>query len=440
MKEGAGIPRGEIRRAARAGVLLVVAGGVTGVLNLVFNVVVAREGGVADYGAIGPLLTVVTVVGLVATGFQYGIARRAALSTRGLAQLIGPTLRSVAPWAAGSLVVVAIFWPLYGFLKLHSLVPALLIAALAAVSVLGAAVSGLLVGFRLFKVIAGLGVGSAVLRLGLGFLVGRGSAAVVLSLAVTVVAGVATLLSGLLLLAVAARRIPTSSGAPGGTAEQGATGRTGFLGALIAGALWTTWGLPVLFARHALSAGAAGDFAATQLLVGALIWGTAPIVTAFFPTIALRQARSAFLYGECATCALALLGAGLLTLVGPLAVHRLYGAGFTGSRTLIAVLAVSATATACATFAAWAAMAGRVHVGGVLLGLTAAVGSELLWDSAGPKGAVALALGPALALAVGGTTFVAVRRRLPSVSRKVEIGPSEIPHADRPTAALTGEQ
>jgi O-antigen/teichoic acid export membrane protein len=209
--------RGEGRRAARAGVLLVVAGGVTGVLNLLFNVVVARGGGASVYGAIGALLTVVTVVGIVATGFQYGIARRAALSTRGLAELIGPTLRSVAPWAAGALVVVAIFWPLSGFLKLHSVVPALLIAALAAVSVFAAAVSGLLVGFRLFKVIAGLGVGSAVLRLGLGFLVGRGSAAVELSLVVSVVAGVATLLGGLLLLAVAARRIPTSSGAPGGT-------------------------------------------------------------------------------------------------------------------------------------------------------------------------------------------------------------------------------
>ncbi len=404
-------PRGEVRQAARAGILLVVAGGVAGVLNLLFNVVVARRGGVANYGAIGSLLTVVTVVGIVTTGFQYGIARQAAVSTKTATQLIRPALRSVAPWATGALLLAALAWPLSGFLRIPSPVPVFLIAGVAVVSVFAAAVSGLLVGLMRFRVIAGLGVGAALLRLGLGFLVGRGPAAVTLSLTVSLIGLAASFLAGLLFLTVGSR---ARRALPAGlmTAEsQGPRRSAGLLGAVIAGALWTVWGLPVLFARHLLHQAAAGDFAATQLLTGALIWGTAPLVTAFFPTIARFRTRQAFIYGEFATLGLALAGAAVLTAVGPAFVQRLYGSSFFASRPVLAVLTISAAATACATFAAWAAMAGRAHTGRVLLALVVALGTEVVWDLLGAPSATMLASGPALSIAIGGATFAVIARR-----------------------------
>ena len=428
----------EVRRAARSGILLVVAGGVTGVLNLLFNVVVARRGGAATYGAIGSLLTLVTVVGIVATGFQYGIARQAAVSSRTPRQLARPALRSVLPWAGGALVLGMLAWPLTGFLRLPSQAPVFLIVAVAVVSVFGAAVSGLLVGFQRFRVIAALGVGAALFRLGLGFLVGRGPAAVTLSLTVSLVGLVASFLAGLLFLTLGARAGRARYAGPKTSEAEGADGTAGLLGAVIAGALWTVWGLPVLFARHLLHPAAAGDFAATQLLAGALIWGTAPLVTAFFPTIARLRTRRAFVYGEVATLVLALAGAAVLTVIGPVLVERLYGSSFLASRPVLAVLTISASATACATFAAWSAMAGRAHVGPVLIALLTALGAEVAWDMLGAHSPTTLAAAPALSLLIGGVTFAAVARSRTQPETEAPGPPREV--LAPPPAALKGER
>lgn len=420
MAASSAMPGGEIGRAARAGILLVAAGGLTGILNLAFNVVVAREGGATDYGDIGPLLTVVTVVGLLATGFQYGIARHAAVTARPPRELLGPALRSVLPWAGSALLLAVLAWPLAGFLRLHSVVPVLLIAGLAALGVLGAAVSGLLVGLRHFRVIAALGVGSALLRLALGFFVGHGPGAVLLSLIASLAAAAVTFFSGLAVLTLLLNPVRGATESPSRQVARAVTGRTGFAGSLVAGALWATWGLPVLFARHLLSSGAAGDFAATQLVAGALIWGTAPIVTAFFPTIARHRSRSAVILGELATAAIAVFGAAVLTGVGPALIGRLYGAGFSEARPLIAVLALSATITTCATFTAWAALAGQAHVTGVIVALAVAGSAELVWDIALAHGLFGLALGPGLSLLLGGVAFMVVGRRLPSIGGLVD--------------------
>lgn len=436
----ASAPQGEIRRAARAGVLLVAAGGVTGVVNLVFNVVVAREGGVSDYGAIGPLLTVVTVVGLLATGFQFGIARHAAVSSKPAWQLLWPSLRSVLPWAGGALVLVVLSWPLAGFLRLHSILPVLLVAALAASGILGAAVSGLLVGLRRFRVIAALGVGAAVLRLALGFLVGHGQGAVLLSLVASLAAVVATFAGGLAFLTLILGRRPATTLQLGPPVDAGPAGRTGFTGSLIAAALWAAWGLPVLYARHVLSAGAAGDFAATQLVAGALIWGTAPIVTAFFPTIARHRARSAVIFGELATFGVALVGAVVLTGIGPALISRLYGAGFGESRALIAALALSGTITACATFAAWSAVAAKQHVVGVVVALGVAIAIELVWDDTVAHGLLALALAPGLVLPLGGLSFLAVDKHLPTFRRAGDQSVGAAPCPDLQDVAVTADR
>ncbi len=431
-------PREEVRRAARAGVLLVVAGGAAGVLNLLFNVVVARRGGVANYGAIGSLLTVVTVVGIVTTGFQYGIARQAAVSTKTATQLIRPALRSVAPWATGALLLAALAWPLSGFLRLPSLAPVLLIAAVAAASVFWAALSGLLVGLQRFRVIAGLGVGAALLRLGLGFLVGRGADAVAITLVISLVGLGTSFLAGLLFLIRGAPSTNARPAGPGADATEARPGTAGLLGAVIAGALWTVWGLPVLFARHLLHPAAAGDFAATQLLAGALIWGTGPLVTAFFPTIARLRARRAFVYGELATLVLAVAGAAVLTLVGPMLFQRLYGSSFGVSRQVLAVLAISAIAAACATFAAWSAMAGRAHIGRVLVALLTALGAEVAWDLLGAHSPTSLAAAPAVSLLVGGVAFAAASRRRVSRSAETVVPPMDA--ATLAPAPLRGER
>lgn len=406
MGEEGTVPRGEMRGAARAGVLLVVAGGFTGVLNLVFNVVVAREAGVSDYGAIGSLLTMVTVVGLLATGFQFGIARHAAVTATPPARLLWPTLWSILPWTGGALVLGALSWPLASFLRLHSVLPILVVAALAGLSIPGAAVSGLLVGLRHFRAIAALGVGSALVRLALGFLVGHGQGAVILSLVASLAAVATTFVGGLVFLVVVLGGARALTSVPKGVRKSGPAGRPGVTGSLIAAALWAAWGLPVLFARHVLSSAAAGDFAATQLVAGALVWGTAPIVTAFFPTLARHRSGSAVIAGELATAGTALLGAAVLTFIGPPLLARLYGAGFGESRSLIAALTISATTTTCASFAAWAGLATTTRVTKILYSLAASLAVEIFWDVAIAHSTTSLALAPLVSILAGATVFV----------------------------------
>ena len=417
-------PRSEVRQAAYAGVLLVAAGGVTGVLNLLFNVVVARGGGVSAYGAIGPLLMLGTVAGLLATGLQYGVARVAALTPGPAPELVRMAFRAVLPWVLPTLILALLAWPISGFLHLSSPLPVLIVTLLAAVSVAGAAVSGLLVGLRRFQVIAGLMVGFGALRLGLGFLVGHGGAAVDGSVVVSVVPVLGSLLLGLAILLYSRRPTSEAEVAAHG-AHSGGIQRTGFVGALIAGGLWTIWGVPLLFSRHALSPVAAGDFAASQLLAGGIIWVTAPLVTAFYPTIVRHRHRSPILIGALGTLGVALVGLLILTAVGPLLIGKLYGGHFSGSRGLLLMLAVSATATACATFACWAALARRRAMRLTLAVLGLSLLLELGWDGLIGHSGTVLAAGPVLALTLSGgvvaaTALIPRRRAQTSTPAEVE--------------------
>jgi hypothetical protein len=407
-------PKSEVRQAASAGVLLVVAGGVAGILNLLFNVVVARGGGVSAYGAIGTLLMLGTVAALLATGLAYGVARVAALASEPDGELVRMAFRAVLPWVVPTLILALLAVPIAGFLNLSSPLPVLFVTVLVAVSVAGAAVRGLLIGLSRFRVIASLGIGFALLRLPLGFLLGHGKGAVDGSILASVVPVLGSMLLGLVILllwrrprdgAAVAERRPQADG----------VGHTGLVGALIAGTLWTIWGVPVLFARHALSSSAAGDFAASQLLVGGIIWGTAPLVTAFYPTMVRHRHRAPITIGALATLGLALVGLVALTAVGPVLIEKLYGSHFSGSRGLLLVLAMSATATACATFACWSALARTRAMRLTLAFLGLALLLELGWDGLAGHTDTILATGPLLALALSGgvvgTVALISRRR-----------------------------
>ncbi|HVD04247.1 MAG TPA: hypothetical protein VNF75_08985 [Candidatus Dormibacteraeota bacterium] len=396
-------PGSEVKQAAGAGVLLVVAGGVAGILNLLFNVVVARGGGVGAYGAIGPLLMLGTVAGLLATGLGFGVARAAALAPKSPQHLVQMAFRAVLPWVLPTLILAVLAVPIARFLHLSSPIPVLIVTLLAAVSVGGAAVSGLLIGLRRFRVIASLMIGSAILRLGLGFLLGRGGGAVDGSILASIIPVLGSMLLGLTILLLWRRSSDGAEGAdrPG---EPEGGGHTGFVGALIAGGLWTVWGVPVLIARHALGSTGAGDFAASQLLAGGIIWVTAPVVTAFYPTIVRHRNTSPIVIGAIGTLGIALLGLVALTTVGPVLIERIYGGHFSGSRGLLLVLAMSASATACATFACWAALARKRAMRLTLAFLGLALLLEVAWDGLVGNTETILAAGPLLALALSGGT------------------------------------
>lgn len=393
----------EVRQAGRAGLLLVVVGGLTGVLNLVFNVVVARGSGTTGYGAIGPLLMLGTVVGFLATGLQYAIARVVALSRHQDRHLLGTAARAVAPWMVPALLLATFSLPISDFLHLSSPVPVLLVAVMAAATVAGAAATGILVGGRRFRVIAAIVLGSAIVRIALGLLLSHGRGAVAGSILASVLPIVLAALASVMVVVYWPGPMRSHVQVESAQTED-RVGGSGVVGAFVSGGLYALWSLPLLFARHVLTPDAAGNFAAAQLLSGSIIWITAPIVTAFYPALARHRNRSAILIGLVATAALSVLGLVALTVVGPLLTARLYGGYFSVSAGLFATLALSAAATACATFGCWVALARRSAVRRTVVALALALVLEAGLDATLGHAAPVLAAGPAatLLLVVGG--------------------------------------
>ncbi|MGA7088150.1 MAG: hypothetical protein WB116_07750 [Candidatus Dormiibacterota bacterium] len=396
---------GAVRQAAWAALLLVTAGGITGILNLFFNVVVARGGGVSAYSVIGPLLMLGTVAGLLATGLQYGVARVAALAPGPAREMVRPAFRAVLPWVLATLILALLAVPIARFLHLSSPVPVLIVTVLAASSVAAAAVGGLLIGLRRFRVIASLGIAFAALRLVLGFALGRGGGAVDGSIVASLVPILGSMLLGLAIL-LHWSQPSDRTGVSDRLGGSGGIGHTGFVGALVAGAMWTIWGMPVLFARHALSPVTAGDFAASQLLAGGIIWVTAPLITAFYPTIVRHKHWSPIATGAIGTVAIALSALVTLTALGPALIDKFYGGQFSGSRGTLLILTLSATATACAAFACWTALARKQAIRLTLALLVLALLIELVWDALAGRTETLLAAGPLLALALSGGTVV----------------------------------
>src|SRR5579862_667657 len=66
----------ELDDATRAAGVLGLAGLVTAAGNMIFHLLVARQGGVVRYGATAALLSFGTVAAASAAGLQYAIARR----------------------------------------------------------------------------------------------------------------------------------------------------------------------------------------------------------------------------------------------------------------------------------------------------------------------------------------------------------------------------
>ncbi|HUY08526.1 MAG TPA: hypothetical protein VMW80_03630 [Candidatus Dormibacteraeota bacterium] len=397
--------RSETKRAVRASGLLMSAGLVGGLGNLVFNLMVARGGGAATYGAVGSLLMLAVAAGFCALGAQYAVAHLAAVGAPG-ARLLGRAFWGVAPWMALSFVVLVGAVPLASYLHLGSVVPVLLTALLLGVTVLAAAPAGLLVGRSRFRAVAVIAIGSTVVRILLGAWLGHGPGTVVGALVATVASIVLALLVRIGWV-IWSERTSAKAAPPAAPLEaqpgEGAPGlmMRGALGALIAGGLWGIWTLPVLAARHKLDSHQSGEFAAAQLLAGGIIWGTAPLVTAFYPTLARGRNQQAVVVGLVVTAAVAAVGVLGFGLVGPALIPRVYGPEFHPAALLLFDLGTSAAVTAVMTFVCWSAVAQRRIVWPVIFGLGGGMAGAVVLCAAWAHSTVQLAASPSLAMALG---------------------------------------
>jgi biofilm PGA synthesis N-glycosyltransferase PgaC len=208
-----------------------------------------------------------------------------------------------------------------------------------------------------------------------------------------------------------------------GASARGASARgaSALQGGVLAVAIWVAISVPLLAARHLAASGSAGRFAAAQALALGILFVTAPITPAFYPSLARSRKASTALLGLACTAGFAVLATGGLVLLGPSVVRLFYGASFGSSPLLFAALGTSASVAACLTYALWACSAlGRRRL--VSLVIVVACPAEALLAMLWHPNLLALAIGPGLAVvgasglvgtlgvALGGSSRVGRRR------------------------------
>lgn len=424
---------------AAAATLLTFAGAVTAGGNLLFNLLVARTGGTATYGAVGALLSVATVAGVAATGTTYAVARTVARSSMESATAVRRSLVSLVPWVLLAILPLSLTHFAARYLSVPDItVFATLSYALAAIA--AGAPLGVLLGMRRYRAVAALTVAACVLRLVwepvLATWLPVRDAAVAASLAAAICAFGLTVI-------VALRSRPMAA-VPERTAHD-TTGMAagGIVGVLFGIALWVIWTEPLSFARHELSGVAAGKFASVQLMASAILLITAPVTTAFFPRIARTRDAAAVRDGLLVTGSVAAVLVIGLVLAGPWIATQLYGPSYTESWTLFAVWGSCAAITACASYAIWVTRAVATHAVPTAFILAIALVVDVSLGLAN-AGVLLLATAPAIALVTGATLVapVTLARRWRAHGRRKQqpAAPATFSHlvVDREADALHG--
>lgn len=310
---------------------------VVNALNYVFTLVISRMLGVAEFGEVTALFSLMLIVSVPATALTMLMTREAAFRGAegpGAVRALFVHLRknalaaSLALWAAFVCLVPA----LAGFLRLE-VVPLLIFSLLIPVALASSLQSGTLQGLQEFFLLAKQNALSAVLKLALSVALvyaGFSVAGVMLGL---VAASLASWGYGYL----ATRKIFKRHAAP--QAEPFALGP---LKALFMTILATTLlmallsNIDVLLAKHYLSAEAAGEYGALSTIGKILVYGVGAFITVLLPLASAAEAgakgggRRILGLSLAAILAASAAAVGLFSLVPGLVLSALFGARYLG--------------------------------------------------------------------------------------------------------------
>jgi O-antigen/teichoic acid export membrane protein len=331
------------RRRGAAPLLLSVAAQAAG--NLVLHALVGRRLPAGDYGALGTVLAVMTMLALPLVAVQ---AAASAMIVEG-----GPVRRTVAgtlrvttgTGAFGAGLLLAGAAQLAAFFHLASVADALVLAPFALVAPPLAAVRGMLLGLARTGSVAVSYLAGTVTRLVLGVALvgGLGLRGV---LAATVLAEAASL--GVVV--VAARRAATEPGS-GARLRLAAVTRSG----VAVSGLFVLSTVDLLLARHYLPGAASGGYVAAATIGKTVLAVPAAAMSVVFPRLVTAwpgPGRLAVLGRSAAVvCGTALLGGVAVALVPGLVLRVLYGDSFAGQgglvRALVLIAAVSSVVSLC---------------------------------------------------------------------------------------------
>jgi O-antigen/teichoic acid export membrane protein len=347
----------------RAALLVAPAMAAANGLNYAFNVVMSRELGPADYGALGALLAVVLVGTVPGVALQAVVARHTALARdEATARLWSAVVIAVLGVGAALGLLAAIASPgLRAFMHLDSLAPCLWLAVALLPLPLLSAVHGMLQGREWFGALAAVLLVDAAGRLVVGFGLVHGGLGVAGALAGSAAGSVAAILVALpRLRGRLARgwRRRRALGVAG--AREVVTASVGILGLLLLA------NVDVLLARHYLAREASGLYAAGAMVTKIAYWAPQFVVTVVFARLVVTADRRRLLARS--AVAVAALGATLVlgSALAPELVARLsFGQAYLGVGPALPLFAALGTGLALAQlvlFSGLAAADRRMHL------------------------------------------------------------------------------
>ncbi|MGH8874257.1 MAG: hypothetical protein ACRDVM_03260, partial [Acidimicrobiia bacterium] len=337
-----GSPVSGLGRDATVLLLVLAAGNAS---SYVFHLLMARMLGPPQYGALSALLGILVVLGVPAGAIQAVVARRVALlcgdrAGLGLGVLLRSMLRLAVVGAVATTGLVAATAPWSAqFLRLDGPTSTLLLAPLAGLSLLGPVGRGVLQGQMRFGLLGGVLAGGMLLRLAVApLLVAAGLGLSGAVLGVLVAEGVAVVLA-FLPLGEAFRTPPAGSATQvAGMLREAARASLSLL------AFWLLVTMDVIFARHYLSPGDAGRYAAAALVGRAVLFLPAGLEVVVYPRFARfgRQARTALGLSLAVVVALG-AGASLGIAVFPWALTVALGPAYQGAVAVAPLLGLAMT-------------------------------------------------------------------------------------------------
>jgi glycosyltransferase involved in cell wall biosynthesis/O-antigen/teichoic acid export membrane protein len=315
------------------------------VSNFLFHIVISRLLGPAHYGAVGAILSILSLLTVPVGAAQLAVTQAVIAHTENdesfsLSRLIwrAIVLGVIAEMAFASLTPL-----IDGFLHIGSPVPLLLVSAWIPLATVGAVLQGSLIGEYRFRAVAfATFVGGGLIRLLFG--AAMVAAGFGVSGAIIATIGAQAFVTGSLIFS--ARHKVRSH--PGGSVVRAK--RRDMLLSVASLASYTTFiGVDTFLARHFFSATVAGRYAAGAVAAHIALFVPGAIVTIAFPHWASGrgtsvESRRVFIQALKITTFVGILTAGTLTVFSSLVVHVLFGSKYISTISIVGPLAFASAA------------------------------------------------------------------------------------------------
>jgi O-antigen/teichoic acid export membrane protein len=307
--------------------------------NYLFHVGISRTLGPSDYGALGSILAVLTVLSIPLTAIQATVARRISSRVRGQRSMEWRgLLTALTPYALALSILFALLSPLLtDLLRLNSMAIGFWVAAYLTPAILNSVLRGVLQGRLQFGRLGLVTLFPVLLRLTLGLVAVRAGLGVEGAVAASALSESAGLAFGLLVVGrtePGEHKLPVRSFlrevAPVG---MGLT------------AMWVLIELDLVLARHFLPAEEAGEYAAAGLLARAVLFVPGAISMIALPHFSRHGGRGndayRWLVGSCTiVVVLGTITAVALVWAGDFIVGLTFGSGFGGAGSLLPTLSL----------------------------------------------------------------------------------------------------